>query len=402
LKTLALLPVLVAFGTAAGQSAAHFEVPRAPVLTDEVVPIAIAGLTRGHPVTITLRGLAFVSRAVFVPDSTGRVDLARMAPKSGYDGVHPMGLFWFAKRESEAMPREPGGVPNPPAQVWQLTAEQDGAVVATDTVLRRAVAPDVRRRPVRESGLFGALYQPPGNEPRPAVLVLGGSGGGLPPPVDAPGGLASRGYVVLSLAYFGVNGLPAELRDIPLEYFKRALDWLAAQPFVDSTRIAVMGVSRGAEAALLIGSTYPQVHAVIAVAPSNVVVASCCSDRFADAWTLNGSSLPRGEIRVENIRGPVLLISGRDDGVWPSTKSAESIVRRLKEHHFAHPVTNLSFPNAGHALSRPHSSTMEINSMRHPLSGRIMHMGGTPLGTALAREAAWSGVLDFLSTFSAR
>jgi hypothetical protein len=103
-KPLALLPVLVAFGTAAGQSAAHFEVPRAPVLTDEVVPIAIAGLTRGHPVTITLRGLAFVSRAVFVPDSTGRVDLARMAPKSGYDGVHPMGLFWFAKRESEAMP----------------------------------------------------------------------------------------------------------------------------------------------------------------------------------------------------------------------------------------------------------------------------------------------------------
>jgi dienelactone hydrolase len=409
-KALALLPVLVAFGTAAGQNSAHFEVPRAPVLTDEVVPIEISGLTRGHPVTITLRGPALVSRAVFVPDSAGRVDLARMAPKSGYDGVQPMGLFWFAKRESEATPREPVSEPvsepvrvgNPPPVVWHLTAEQDGAVVATDTVLRRAVAADVRIRPVRASGLFGAVYQPPGNEPRPAVLVLGGSGGGLPLALDAPGGLASRGYVVLSLAYFARNGLPQELRDIPLEYFKRALDWLAAQPFVDSTRIAVMGASRGAEAALLIGSTYPQVHAVIAVSPSNVVVGSCCSDRFADAWTLNGSPVRRAEIPVENIRGPVLLISGRDDGVWPSTKSAESIVRRLNEHHFAHPVTNLSFPNAGHAISRPHSSTMEINSLRHPLTGRIMHMGGTPLGTALAREAAWTGVLDFLSAFAAR
>jgi dienelactone hydrolase len=400
-KALALLPVLVAFGTAAGQSSARFEVPRAPVLTDEVVPIAISGLTRGHPVTITLRGLALISRAVFVPDSMGRVDLTRMAPKSGYDGVEPMGLFWFAKRESEAPPSEPGMRARAP-EVWQLTAEQDSAVVATDTVLRRAVAPDVRMRLVRESGLVAVLYQPPGDEPRPAVLVLGGSGGGLPTALDAPGGLASRGYVVLSLGYFRLNGLPQELRDIPLEYFKRALDWLAAQPFVDSTRIAVMGASRGAEAALLIGSTYPQVHAVIAVSPSNVVVGSCCSDRFADAWTLNGSPVRRGEIRVENIRGPVLLISGRDDGVWPSTKSAESMVHRLKEHHFAHPVTNLSFPNAGHAIIRPHSSTMEINSMRHPLTGRIMQMGGTPRGTALAREAAWTGVLDFLRAFAAR
>src|SRR5262245_15234960 len=397
-QALALLPVLVAFGTAAGQSSAHFEVPRAPVLTDEVVPIALSGLTRGRPVTITLRGLAFVSRAVFAPDSTGRVDLARMAPKSGYDGVHPMGLFWFAKRESEATPREPPVIiSNPAPEVWQLTAEQDGAVVATDSVLRRAVAPDVRMRLVRESGLVGVLYQPPGDEPRPAVLVLGGSEGGLPPAQTAPGGLASRGYVVLSLAYFRRNGLPQELRDIPLEYFKRALDWLAGQPFVDPTRIAVMGASRGAEAALLIGSTYPQVHAVIAVSPSNVVVASCCSDRFADAWTLNGSPVRRAEIPVENIRGPVLLLSGRDDGVWPSTKSAEPIVRRLKDHHFAYPVTNLSFPDAGHALIRPHSSTMEINSLRHPLTGRTMHMGGTPLGTALAREAAWTSVLDFLS-----
>jgi dienelactone hydrolase len=401
-KALALLPVLVAFATAAGQSSAHFEVPRTPVLTDEVVPIAISGLTRGHPVTITLRGSVFVSRAVFVPDSTGRVDLARMAPKSGYDGVQPMGLFWFAKRESEATPGEQVFVSNPRLQVWQLTAEQDGAVVATDTVRRRAVTPDVRIRQMRELGLFGVLYRPPGDEPHPAVLVLGGSGGGLPQAADAPGGLASRGYVVLSLAYFGVNGLPQELRDIPLEYFKRALDWLAAQPFVDSTRIAVMGASRGAEAALLIGSTYPQVHAVIAMMPSNVVVASCCSDRFADAWTLNGSPVRRAEIPVENIHGPILLVSGRDDGVWPSTRSAESIVRRLKAHHFAQPVTNVSFPNAGHSLIRPHSSTMEINSRPHPITGRIVHAGGTPLGTALAREAAWASVLDFLSAFAAR
>lgn len=155
------------------------------------------------------------------------------------------------------------------------------------------------------------------------------------------------------------------------------------------------------EAALLVASTYPQAHAVIATSPTNVVVGGCCSDRFADAWTLNGSAVRRAEIAVENIHGPVLLLSGTDDGVWPSARSAESIVRRLKEHQFAYPVTNRAFADAGHSLVRPHSSTMDINSRRHPLTGRIVRAGGTPLGTALAREKAWNEVLDFLAAFSA-
>src|SRR5260221_71698 len=265
-KAVALL--LAAFGAAAGQSAPRFDLPRMPVLTDQVVPIAMSGLTPGHSLTITLRGLGFVSHAAFVADSAGRVDLMRMAPKSGYDGVEPMGLFWFAERETQAIPREMITVNNPPPEIWQLTAEQDGAVIATS--------------------------------------------------------------------------------------------------------------------------------------PSNVVVHGCCSDRFANAWRLDGAPVPRAEIPVENIHGPVLLISGRDDGVWPSTRSAESIVRRLKEHQFAYEVTCASFPDAGHSLIRPHSPTMDINSRRHPLTGRIVRAGGTPMGNARARGEAWKNVLEFLNAFSSR
>jgi len=45
----ALFLVVAAFGAATGQRSARFDGPRAPVLTDDVVPIAISGLTRGHP-----------------------------------------------------------------------------------------------------------------------------------------------------------------------------------------------------------------------------------------------------------------------------------------------------------------------------------------------------------------
>ena len=88
-------------------------------------------------------------------------------------------------------------------------------------------------RPVRDDGRAS---------PRPAVLVLGGSEGGLSrnPTAEL---LASHGYDTLQLAYFGERGLPAELERIPLEYFVRALHWLAARPGA-STRISFLRLAR--------------------------------------------------------------------------------------------------------------------------------------------------------------
>jgi uncharacterized protein len=76
-----------------------------------------------------------------------------------------------------------------------------------------------------------------------AVLVLGGSEGGLP--VRLPEALASRGHPTLAVAYFGLAGLPRTLANIPLEYFVTSLRWLARQPGVDPKRIVVVGASRG-------------------------------------------------------------------------------------------------------------------------------------------------------------
>lgn len=64
-----------------------------------------------------------------------------------------------------------------------------------------------------------------------AVLSVGGSQGGYGNPWKAAL-LASHGYPVLQLAYFGAPGLPRELRSIRLEYVERALQWLHARPGV--------------------------------------------------------------------------------------------------------------------------------------------------------------------------
>lgn len=390
----------------------HFDLPRDSYLTDEVIPIVLTGVAPHAQVALSVTGPPgnpWHSSAVFVADDSGRVDVARSAPvRGGYSGIDPMGLFWSATRAGSE--HASGELAGPSAAEWELSAEIDGQVVARASVKRFAVDPSVTVTAIRERGLVGTFYEPAGGGTRPAVLVLTGSGGGIPPPGGPAGGLASRGYAVLALAYFNAQGLPSSLSNIPLEYFGTALDWLASQPGVDRHRLAVVGASRGGELALVLGVVYSQIHAVVAYVPSNVVWPGCCDQSTVFAWTLHGQPLAamplrrraspmeaaRAEIQVEHIHGPILLVSGKDDGVWDSPGSANRIVDRLKRNRFAYRYEHVSYDHAGHAIGRPYSSTMMLNALRHPLTGNIMHLGGTPAGTAHASADSWPRVLAFL------
>ncbi len=53
-------------------------------------------------------------------------------------------------------------------------------------------------------------------------------------------------------------------------------------------------------------------------------------------------------IPMENINGPVLLISTESDTVWPSAQQADFIEKYLLNHKFAFKVTNLKYKNISH------------------------------------------------------
>jgi dienelactone hydrolase len=390
-----------------------FDIARDDILLDEPLAIVVSGLAPRATVVVRARNTGpapqWTASATFVADENGRVDLSLRAPvKGSYKQADAMGLFWSAERagaDAGEDDRATGDAPD----MWTLAAEVDGAVAARAMIHRRAVARNVRVRPVRDAGMVGTFYEPPGDGRHPAFLVLGGSGGGLPPPSGVPGGLASRGYAVLALAYFGAEGLPRSLSNIPLEYFGTALRWLAAQPSVDGDRIGVVGASRGAELALLLGTVYAGIHTVVAYMPSDVVWPGCCDVTTRVAWTIGGRPLaakqpgmgrgftpPEAEIPVERIQGAVLLISGKDDGVWPSAEMAGHVIARLRRHNFAFASESLVYDHAGHGISRPYTTTMELNSRRHPLTGRLVRLGGTPEGTEHAREDSWTKLLAFV------
>ncbi len=417
----------------------HVDPPHSMV--DESLGIRLTGLESGQHVTVRASQTddhqrTWRAHATFVADAKGQIDVAAQAPVSGtYADADAMGLIWSMELAADEPNQAPffRNVPTP--LPIEFVAEVDNAMVARTTVERRYAADGVERIPVRAEGLVGTLFVPPGAGPHPVVITLSGSGGGL-----SEGGAAlyaSHGYAGFALAYFNYEDLPNDLIEIPLEYFETAIRWLQRQPRLDGDRIAVSGASRGGELVLLLGATFPAVKAVIAYVPSGVVhggIGRSGVRGASPAWTFHGEAIPylqpraeklspepppppqgepialtprflrfledeeaaeRAEIPVERINGPVLLISGKDDAMWPSERLAEIARRRLEEHHFPNPYRHLAYDGAGHMIGMPYMPTTTLAS-RHPLTGELFAYGGTPKAYAAARRDSWREILKML------
>jgi dienelactone hydrolase len=407
-------------------------------LTDQPVRIYLWGLPPEKRVTLRAEmrddaGRRWRSWADFdvnrAVNGAGILSVASATPIAGsYSGIDGMG--WLCSMEPD-----PGD--GPPATFARTSTDPlvvtfsvavDGREVAAATHTRLGMAPGSRRVEVRERGLVGTLFLPPGEGPHHGVIVLGGSSGGAREPLAAL--LAAEGFAALALAYFGAEGLPPKLANIPLEYFETALDWMATQDTVEGERCALIGFSRGAELALLLGATFARVAAVVAYAPSSVLWGAV--GESSPAWTYHGEPLPVAPDRVpseldaelsaheplsvapwyrynledeaalapavipvERIMGPVLLISGEDDQMWPSTLMAERIMRRLAAHNFQWPYHHFSYPDAGHLIGPPGFPTT-VNIRRHPTVGVIFAYGGAPRGMAYADSASWAETRLFL------
>jgi len=275
--------------------------------------------------------------------------------------------------------------------------------------VQRFISDDVQIIKIN-GGLHGVLFAPKASGRHPAILVVGGSEGGVP--LQKAAWLASHGYVALALAYFRYENLPPELAGIPLEYFGGALGWLMHRDDVEPERIGVMGTSRGGELALQLGSMYPEIKAVVAYVPANVRYPSCCGNPGVSyAWTWQKRPLAfaapwrspapdvmlAATIAVEHTQGPVMLIGAEDDGVWPSWMMVDEIADRLKGAHFAHRVEVDKYKKAGHRAGRPEIVPAWHGAQRHPVSGQIMDVGGTPRGDAESSIDAIPKVLAFLA-----
>jgi dienelactone hydrolase len=274
-------------------------------------------------------------------------------------------------------------------------------------------------------GVVGTLFLPEGSGPFPGVVVLGGSEGGLSGSETAAV-LSGHGFAALALAYFQMPGLPGSLREIPLEYIDGAIAALLDLPAVRKGGVALVGTSKGAEAALLAAGGSERVLAVAALAPSSVVWSCICDDADRSSWSRAGKPVafvPQGSdptyrpppqfpfspavnyeyrlrnreaaekaaIPVERIRGPVFLAAGDRDGVWPSAAMARSIEQRRRRFGCSPQDETYIFAGAGHFIGLPN-----LPAGSTVVGGRL-DAGGTPEANAAASAEMWSRLRAFLS-----
>ncbi|HEX4094402.1 MAG TPA: acyl-CoA thioesterase/bile acid-CoA:amino acid N-acyltransferase family protein [Trebonia sp.] len=355
--------------SASASASAQVTVQPKVSVADQPVQIRVAGLRAGQQATVQVTstdaaGVQWKSSAVFRADAAGTVDLSSAAALSGsYTGVSGMGLIWsMSPATTPALGAYSWGSA---ALTFAVSVKAGGASVASGSFQRTFSKTPLTQRDesVSADGFMGQYWHAgTSTTRRPAVLVLDGLPGGMP--TLLPAMLASEGYPALGVAYFKEPGLPQTLSDIPLEYFAKALTWLARQPGVDPSEIAVLGISRGSEAAQLLGVYYPAlVHGVIASVPSNAANCSYPSCQ-GPAWTLHGKALPythnydnpspvddpKAVIPDQRIDGPVFLDCGAADQAWTSCPYAAAISTLLDAHHdrFSHVL--YSYRQAGHGV----------------------------------------------------
>jgi dienelactone hydrolase len=287
-------------------------------------------------------------------------------------------------------------------------------------------APEGRR--ITGNGLLANYYPPPGEGKHAGILLLGGSEGGL----GQGGGrmakaLQEKGFAVLHVSYFAAPGQPAKLELVPLETFDRALDWLKVQAEVDAERLAIVGGSKGAEAALIVATRHAELGAVVAGMPSSVAwqgidwnFLNMIVNPPNGSWSLAGKPipfLPYGQpkkfggpiadvyiaglealaqhenaiIPIEQSKAAVLLICGKRDTLWPSCPMADQVKARA-EAKGGPIVTILAYDDAGHAvMGLPVEKT-------NPNYDKLDSLGGTDDGNNAARTDGWPKVLEHLGS----
>lgn len=388
------------------------------------LPVAFESLPPDRPVTVHARvrdGMerVFIATARYETDADGRISAGTTPAAGTFDPTDRMLLHRFRPDP----PADPSFfvASDDPAFTIELEVRADDDRLAGARTRRRYRHPKVDTEPI-DGSMAGVYYDPPGPGPHPGIVALDGAG----PGIDLPGPgfghlLASRGCAVCWLQPERASGVPDDETKIPLERFAAAFDWLADQPGVADAPFGLLGRSRGSVGVLNAASLDGRIAAVAAISPSPFTFPAALGAGSAARWTIQGElietvpphpdaddpaeaardsadqyrkaihaatpeDLADARAPIEHSTGPVTLVSGARDDVWPATLFGESIVTDLVDH--ATPVRHVVGGDAGHRIGMPYVNYAAADADPG---------GGTARGNADVAARAWPALLDTYS-----
>lgn len=224
-------------------------------------------------------------------------------------------------------------------------------------------------------------------ENRPTIIILGGSMGDFNWSEQYAAVLSNKGFNTLAVSYFsfrGLNKLPKSLLEIDINYFEHVINWIRKKS--SKSPIGIIGLSKGAELSLLLGSKFKdQIKSIIAISPSSHCFEGVYlgKNKGISSWSefnkeinfikypdktnftmlmepgylydihdralkrTSKNELEKARIKVERITCPTLLITGNEDLTWPSKTMVEDIVNRNNSFLW------INYPKVGHIFNIP-------------------------------------------------
>ncbi|TMO57255.1 acyl-CoA thioester hydrolase/BAAT C-terminal domain-containing protein [Pseudoalteromonas phenolica] len=227
----------------------------------------------------------------------------------------------------------------------------------------------------------------------PLVILLGGSDGGntLANPHWQPifDRLNEAGVSVASLGYFGTDNTPSSAAELSLEEIEKRISLLAKSDKINNNCVAVFGFSKGAELALLLGSHFDSINHVVAVMPSHVTWNAVKTVTDKSSWTLKNQPLAyinapllswqmqkgnvtgeftpafeqalakatefeieQARIPIDKNKGPVLLVSAKQDEIWPSYDMANEVMKYLEEQEYEYAYEHIALEGSHYGFDR--------------------------------------------------
>ena len=268
---------------------------------------------------------------------------------------------------------------------WVLIAVAALLVLPTIAFLWFELTFDVSKLPANYGKVNSQLFLAEG-ERQPLVVFFGGSEGGnsmaKTQNEDEKKVYIDNGYALLAIGYFGMPGIPSQLDRISLDGIHQEIMRTVKRSNIDENCIVVAGGSKGAELALTLASKFPTIKGAVSLAGSHVVFAgtSPFTDGNASSFMHHDEQvnfvpftkniLPKlitsdfrgayeilledkqvvknAVIEVEKINGPILLISGEKDQIWPSQEMSDEVIARLTQTRFKHAYKHIKVASGNH------------------------------------------------------
>lgn len=258
---------------------------------------------------------------------------------------------------------------------------------------------------VKENGFEGELFGGDGRKSI-AMIVMSGSNGGMKLTRTEAIFYHENGIPALALALFKTRQTGEFLDNVPIEYVENAIHWLKKQGY---QKIGIDGTSKGSEMALLASSMFSEISCVIARVPSYFVSEGLTGKGKSkgpsgtSCWSYKGKEIPYAPynkrtfdilkmfleekelhiirfnqdknvtpetiIPVEKIKAPILLLSSKNDEVWPSYESSLYIEDRLREKEFGYKVKHVAYDHMSHAMITKVPKVIKLvfkSERRHP------------------------------------